>query len=104
MLTLFAFAAFGTGPRRSVAIHPQDRMIETIDADQPTDRRRADQNAVEIRACAVNVAQVTTEDDSVHGFVNLHTIRPKITPFPSQWRKVLGDFADKYGQLNKIWF
>ena len=51
-----------------------------------------------------NVAQVTTEDDSVHGFVKLHTIRPKITPVPSQWRKVLGDFADKYGQLNKIWF
>ncbi len=47
--TLFAFAAFGTGPRRSVAIHPQHGMIESIDADEPTDGRRADQNAVRVR-------------------------------------------------------
>lgn len=32
-----------------------------------------------------NVSQVTREDDSVHGFHGLHTIRPAVRPQDSQW-------------------
>jgi len=46
------------------------------------------------------VEQVTWEDDAVHGFANLHSIRSKVEPMPPQWPKVLGVFAEKYGQLN----
>ena len=47
-----------------------------------------------------NVKQVTSEDDSVHGFKNLHTIRSKVEPLPPQWPKILGPFAEQYGKLN----
>ncbi len=47
-----------------------------------------------------HVDQVTHEDDSVHGFVNLHTIRSKVEPMSPQWPTVLGQFADRYAQLN----
>jgi sulfotransferase len=47
-----------------------------------------------------NVEQVTFEDDSVHGFKNLHAIRNKVEPIPPQWPKVLGPFAEKYINLN----
>lgn len=47
-----------------------------------------------------NVEQVTFEDDSVHGFKNLHAIRNKVEPIPPQWQKVLGPFAEKYINLN----
>ncbi len=46
------------------------------------------------------VEQVTWEDDRVHGIPNLHRIRSKIEPMESQWPKILGKFAEKYGQLN----
>ena len=46
------------------------------------------------------VEQVTQEDDTVHGFKNLHKIRNKVEPMDSQWPKVLGSFADKYKELN----
>lgn len=47
-----------------------------------------------------NVEQVTFENDLVHGFKNLHGIRHKVEPMPPQWQKVLGPFAEKFGQLN----
>jgi sulfotransferase len=47
-----------------------------------------------------NVEQVTVEDDSVHFFKNLHTIRPKVEPMEPQWPKVLGQFAEKFGSMN----
>ena len=46
------------------------------------------------------VRQVTKEDDLIHGFANLHTIKPKVEPIPPQWPKVLGSFAERYGNLN----
>jgi sulfotransferase len=50
-----------------------------------------------------NVEQVTWEDDSVHGFKGLHSIRPKVAHVPSQWREILGTYVEKYGGINKIW-
>jgi len=47
-----------------------------------------------------HVEQVTWEDDSIHGFKNLHTIRNKVEPIPPRWPKVLGSFAEKFGTLN----
>ena len=38
-----------------------------------------------------NVEQVTKEDDSVHGFVGLHDIRPKVRPQGPQWESVFDD-------------
>lgn len=37
-----------------------------------------------------NVKQVTSEDDEIHGFVNLHTIRSKVEPVKSRALEVLG--------------
>lgn len=50
-----------------------------------------------------NVQQVTWEDDEMHGVPNLHTIRPKVCPVPSQWPKYLGAAAEPYLSLNKLW-
>lgn len=47
-----------------------------------------------------NVEQVTWEDDSVHGFKNLHSIRPTVLPIEPQWPTILGNFAEQYGRLN----
>ena len=47
-----------------------------------------------------HVEQVTTEDDSVHGLKNLHTIRTKVEPMPPQWPSILGEFAQTYESLN----
>lgn len=47
-----------------------------------------------------NVKQVTWEDDSVHGFKNLHNIRTQVRPIKPQWPSVLGQFAEQYGRLN----
>lgn len=47
-----------------------------------------------------NVEQVTYENDAVHGFKDLHKIRSKVEPMGPQWPKVLGSFAEKYGELN----
>ncbi len=38
-----------------------------------------------------HVEQVTSENDEIHGFVNLHRIRNKVEPVPSRARDVLGD-------------
>lgn len=38
-----------------------------------------------------HVEQVTQEDDAVHGYVNLHTIRNKVDPVPSQAKEILGE-------------
>jgi sulfotransferase len=35
-----------------------------------------------------NVKQITFEDDSVHGFKDLHTIRPRVRPQPPQWPRI----------------
>jgi sulfotransferase len=50
-----------------------------------------------------DVKQVTTENDEVHGFRGLHTIRAKVAATSSQWRQILGDYAESYGEANKIW-
>lgn len=47
-----------------------------------------------------NIEQVTFEDDSIHGFKNLHQIRKQVRPVESSWEKVLGKFAEPYGNLN----
>lgn len=47
-----------------------------------------------------NVEQVTWEDDSVHGFKSLHSIRNKVAPIEPQWPYVLGKFADNFSSLN----
>ncbi len=47
-----------------------------------------------------HVEQVTWEDDSVHGFKNLHTIRTKVEPMEPQWPRILGNFAASYDSLN----
>lgn len=44
-----------------------------------------------------NVEQVTSEDDSVHGFVNLHTIRPRVQPVKNDAQEILGaDLCAKF--------
>lgn len=47
-----------------------------------------------------NVAQSTHEDDRIYGFTDLHTIRSEVKSLTSDWRTVLGDWAEKYGGLN----
>lgn len=49
-----------------------------------------------------NVEQTTVENDRVHGFDNLHTIRPIVEPQPPQYPHILGDAAKKYAGL-EIW-
>lgn len=46
------------------------------------------------------VEQTTTEDDRFYGFTDLHKIRQKVAPMPSEWQKILGPEAEKYGKLN----
>jgi sulfotransferase len=47
-----------------------------------------------------HVEQVTTEDDEIHGFVNLHKIRNKVEVVPSRADQVLGkDIADFYRRV-----
>lgn len=47
-----------------------------------------------------NVEQTTHEDDYFHGFSDLHTIRQEVKPVESDWRKILGPFAEQYGKFN----
>ena len=47
-----------------------------------------------------HVEQVTVENDRVHGFDNLHTIRSRVEPVPPRWPKALGSAVDKYKNLN----
>ena len=43
-----------------------------------------------------HVAQVTQEDDRVHGFDGLHDITTKVEPRPARWPAVLCGLADRY--------
>ena len=47
-----------------------------------------------------NVEQVTWENDEVHGIKGLHDIRSKVEPIGSQWEKILGPFAEQFGNMN----
>jgi len=47
-----------------------------------------------------NVEQTTKEDDFFHGFKDLHTIRREVKPVSSEWREVLGSFAERYDKYN----
>lgn len=42
------------------------------------------------------IEQSTYEKDSEHGFVDLHTIRPKLQPVKKDYREVLGDAVKPY--------
>jgi sulfotransferase len=50
-----------------------------------------------------NVEQVTQEDDAMHGFEGLHTIRPRVEPGQSDWRQILGPCGERYSNINSIW-
>jgi len=47
-----------------------------------------------------NVEQANREDDAIHGFKDLHTIRAKVEPVPPRWPRILGDVANRYAALN----
>lgn len=47
-----------------------------------------------------NVEQTTKEDDYFHGFTDLHTIRKQVRPVESDWRTILGPFAESFGKFN----
>jgi len=47
-----------------------------------------------------HVKQVTREDDTVHGFKDLHKIRTQIAPQDPQWPAILGEAATPYAQEN----
>lgn len=47
-----------------------------------------------------HVRQMTWENDAVWGLGKLHDIKPKVEPVPSQWREILGDFAENFGRFN----
>jgi sulfotransferase len=46
-----------------------------------------------------NIQQVTREDDTVHGFDGLHVIRSRIEPVKSDWRDILGPWAEAYSSI-----
>lgn len=50
-----------------------------------------------------HVEQVTWEDDAVHGYKDLHTIRKEVKPIEPRWPKVLGEFAKDFGKMNFWW-
>jgi sulfotransferase len=58
---------------------------------------------------AANVEQVTREDDSLHGYVGLHDIRPRIIPQAPQWPVVFDDtvtrsaFWSELTELSGFW-
>lgn len=45
-----------------------------------------------------HVEQVTWENDAVHAFDDLHTIRPEVKPQEKQWPKILGEAANRYAR------
>jgi sulfotransferase len=48
-----------------------------------------------------HVEQVTHEDDSLHGYIDLHTIQPKVTYKKPDADKILGpELASRYSKLN----
>ena len=45
-----------------------------------------------------NVVQATQEDDTWHGYDNLHTIRQKVAPIEPQWPSLIGEnIAQRFG-------
>lgn len=46
------------------------------------------------------VEQTTKEDDYFHGFTDLHTIRKEVRPVKSDWKTILGPFAEPFGKFN----
>lgn len=50
-----------------------------------------------------HVEQITWEDDRVHGYTDLHTIRNAVRPIEPRWQSVLGNFAKEYGKMNFWW-
>lgn len=50
-----------------------------------------------------NVEQVTQENDFVHGYRDLHTIRPKVEPQPPQWPTVLGKAVADLFKGQELW-
>jgi sulfotransferase len=50
-----------------------------------------------------HVEQVTSEDDAVHGYVNLHVIRPRVTPVVSRAVELLGEgLVRRYAPLSLL--
>lgn len=49
-----------------------------------------------------NVKQLTIEDDTVHGFKELHTIRPKVEPQTPNWPEVFDDVIRREPVWEKI--
>lgn len=47
-----------------------------------------------------NVEQVTQEDDTVHGFKDLHLVRKKVAPIAPRWPDILGHAAEPYAELD----
>ena len=50
------------------------------------------------------IAQVTREDDMVHGFPGLHTIRPKVERLSNDYMAVLGADTVRVVQNNCAWY
>ncbi|RMD65285.1 sulfotransferase [Candidatus Parcubacteria bacterium] len=49
-----------------------------------------------------HVEQATQEDDSVYGYADLHTIRPRVEPQEPKWPELLGEVAYQYAGMN-LW-
>jgi len=49
-----------------------------------------------------HVVQVTQEDDRIHGFPDLHRIRPQVQPVPVTWPTILGEAAAPYANA-RFW-
>lgn len=47
-----------------------------------------------------NVSQYTKENDTEHGFTDLHTIRPVIAPQKDDSKQILGPFHEQYNNFN----
>jgi sulfotransferase len=51
-----------------------------------------------------HVAQLTREDDQVHGVPGLHTIRPKVEPLQKDYMEILGRDAVLWIQKTHAWY
>lgn len=50
-----------------------------------------------------NVQQATTEDDTVHGYAGMHTIKPVVTPAQPKARRILGDKLWREFSASEFW-
>lgn len=50
-----------------------------------------------------NVEQSTHENDSAHGFTDLHTIRIAVKPVKKDYREILGAAGEKYAGVSYDW-